>query len=50
MYLVARVDHDVGSVGERVEQVGRGHGVVDDQRHAVGVGHTHTHTHSRSDP
>ena len=33
--LGQRVHHDVGAVLERPDQVGRAHGVVDDQRHAV---------------
>mmetsp|Transcript_5968 Transcript_5968/g.23715 ORF Transcript_5968/g.23715 Transcript_5968/m.23715 type:complete len:341 (+) Transcript_5968:5957-6979(+) len=33
-----RVHDDVGAVLDRPAQVGRGHGVVDDQRHAMGVG------------
>ena len=32
-----RVDHDVGAVRDRPAQVGRRHGVVDDQRNARGV-------------
>ncbi len=34
-----RVHHDVGAVLERTAEVGRGHGVVHDQRHAMGVRH-----------
>ena len=36
--LGGRVDHDVGAVLDRAAQVGRGHGGVDDQRHAGVVG------------
>jgi hypothetical protein len=35
--LGQRVHDDVGAVLEGPAQVGRGHGVVDDQRHAVAV-------------
>src|SRR5690606_27296609 len=37
--LGGRVDHDVGPPLQRPAQVGRGEGVVDDQRQAVLVGH-----------
>jgi hypothetical protein len=37
-YLVA-VHHDVGAQRDRVAQEGAGHGVVDDQRHAVRMRH-----------
>ena len=37
--LGGRVHDDVGAVRQRVDQVGAGDGVVDDERDAVGVGH-----------
>ena len=37
--LGQRVHDDVGAKLEGAQQIGRGHGVVHDQRHAVGVGH-----------
>ncbi|CAM4172240.1 hypothetical protein ACAN107058_23330 [Paracidovorax anthurii] len=37
--LGERVHHDVGAVLDRAQQVGAGHGVVHDQRHAVVVRH-----------
>jgi hypothetical protein len=37
--LGQRVHDDVGALFERPAQVGAGHGVVDDQRHAVAVRH-----------